>query len=195
MNAQIEQKQHLAVFNFNNEKKLRTEIDELGKIWFCAKDICDILGYVNTVDAINKHCKPKGIAKRYTLTEGGEQELTFIDEGNVNRLMLRSNKPEAERLSDLICEEVIPSIYRTGGYLLPGANQHLSLIEENKKLDLIVKQHEKYLELAEERYEHTLDIFSWLEVKTREFDRILNDIAWKVYEKERNAMKKPTHKK
>lgn len=208
MNAQIEQNQHLAVFEFNGKEKhgLRVEIDEISNPWFCAKDVCEILGYVNAPDAINKHCKPLGSKTLYRGVTTGKKsdgsdaiqqvELIFINEGNLNRLLLRSNKPEAERLSDLVCDEILPSIRKTGGYLLPGANQQLSLIEENKKLDSLLKRHDKYLEIAEERYEHTIDIFEWMETKIREFDRIINDIAWKVYEKEREAMKKkPTQLK
>ena len=36
--------------------KIRT-VEKDGKIWFCAKDVASSLGYANTRDAIDRHCK------------------------------------------------------------------------------------------------------------------------------------------
>ena len=45
----------LQVFNFE-DKETRIVMKD-GEPWFIGKDICDILGYVNSRDAIEKHCK------------------------------------------------------------------------------------------------------------------------------------------
>lgn len=92
-------------------------IDDSGKTLFCGTDIAKALGYKNTRDAIRKHCK--GVAKRDTLTEGGKQTMTFIPEGDVYRLIARSNLPEAEKFERWIFDEVIPTIRAHGGYLTP----------------------------------------------------------------------------
>ena len=102
-------------FQFNTQD-IRTIVDEQGEPWFCAKDVCDVLDYSNTSKAISDHCREKGITKRYTLTEKGEQELTFINEGNLYRLIIKSQKPEAEPFETWVCDEVLPSIRKTGGY-------------------------------------------------------------------------------
>ena len=115
MNAQIEQNQQVAVFNFE-QTQLRVEVDENGNPWFCAKDICDILGYANSRDAITKHCREAGVTKNYISSDSGKKLAAFIDEGNLNRLIIRSHMPEAERLSDLVCDEILPSIRKTGQY-------------------------------------------------------------------------------
>ena len=52
----------------------------------------------------------------YTPTRGGDQELTFISEPNLYRVIFRSNKAEAIKFQDWIFEEVIPTIRKTGGY-------------------------------------------------------------------------------
>lgn len=52
---------------FTSEKfgQLRTaEID--GVIWFCGIDVAKALGYTNPRDAYKRHCKSKGVVKRYT---------------------------------------------------------------------------------------------------------------------------------
>lgn len=61
-------------------------------IGFCAKDVCTILGYSNSRQAVSDNCREKGVRITDTLTEIGKQELQFIDEGNLYRLIIRSMK-------------------------------------------------------------------------------------------------------
>ena len=105
-------------FNFV-EKSVRVEMDENNNPLFHAADVCGILGYANTSKAISDHCLAKGITKRYTPTEGGNQEMTFISEGNLYRLIIKSRKPEAEKFEIWVCDEVLPSIRKTGSYTNP----------------------------------------------------------------------------
>lgn len=84
--------------------------------WFCAADICRVLGYANSRDALAKHCREKGVAKRDTLTAKGKQALAFIDEGNLYRLIIKSRKEEAQRFEAWVCDEVLPSIRKQGRY-------------------------------------------------------------------------------
>lgn len=103
---------------FNNEEfgQVRTiEID--GKPYFSAKDVAEALGYSNPRKAILDHCK--GVTKRDTLTAGGQQAVNFIPEGDIYRLIVRSNLPNAERFEKWVFDEVIPRIRQTGGYQLP----------------------------------------------------------------------------
>ena len=105
----------LSTFNFHNSP-VRTITDPKGEIWFCGTDVCNILGYVNPRDAISKHCKVGGVAKRDTPTTSGNQEITFINEPNLYRLIIKSRKPEAERFEAWVFEEVLPQIRKTGSY-------------------------------------------------------------------------------
>ncbi|EPQ8793735.1 BRO-N domain-containing protein [Pseudomonas aeruginosa] len=84
--------------------------------WFCVTDVCRVLGYANSRDAMAKHCREKGVAKRDTLTTKGKQALTFIDEGNLYRLIIKSRKEEALRFESWVCDEVLPSIRKHGHY-------------------------------------------------------------------------------
>ena len=104
-----------STFNFHNSP-VRTITDPKGEIWFCGTDVCNILGYVNPRDAISKHCKVGGVAKRDTPTTSGNQEITFINEPNLYRLIIKSRKPEAERFEAWVFEEVLPQIRKTGRY-------------------------------------------------------------------------------
>lgn len=103
---------------FENEEfgAVRTaEID--GRVCFCGSDIARALGYVRTRDAISQHCK--GAVKYRTPTSGGEQELSFIPEGDVYRLIVKSKLPAAEKFERWVFDEVLPNVREHGAYLTP----------------------------------------------------------------------------
>lgn len=113
----------IQTFSFKNFG-VRTFVDENGNPWFCAKDVCDVLGYKKSRNAIARHTRPEGALKRglvETLSNGREQEFetTFIDERNVYRLIMHSELPEAEAFQDWVCGEVLPTIRKTGSYGKP----------------------------------------------------------------------------
>ena len=101
-------------FHFEARKVRTLLIDD--QPWFCVADICRVLGYANSRDALPKHCREKGVAKRDTLTARGKQPLTFIDEGNLYRLIIKSRKEEAQRFESWVCDEVLPAIRKHGRY-------------------------------------------------------------------------------
>ena len=120
----------LSTFNFHNSP-IRTITDPKGEIWFCGTDVCNILGYQNSRKALQDHCKEAGVTKRYTPTTSGNQEITFINEPNLYRLIIKSRKPEAERFEAWVFEEVLPQIRKTGRY-----SQN---VEEIRPLEITLK--------------------------------------------------------
>ncbi len=103
---------------FQNEEfgQIRT-VEINGKPYFLANDVAVALGYSNTHDAINRHCK--GVVKHDTPTNSGIQSVSFIPEGDIYRLVMRSKLPSAEKFESWVCDEVLPSIRKTGSYQLP----------------------------------------------------------------------------
>lgn len=120
----------LSTFNFHNSP-VRTITDPKGEIWFCGTDVCNILCYQNSRKALQDHCKEAGVTKRYTPTTSGNQEITFINEPNLYRLIIKSRKPEAERFEAWVFEEVLPQIRKTGSY-----SQN---VEEIRPLEIMLK--------------------------------------------------------
>ena len=118
-----------SAFTFKSNS-VRVITDKNQEPWFCANDVCDILGYSNPRDAISKHCKAGGVAKRDTPTKSAVQEMTFINEPNLYRLIIKSRKPEAEPFEAWVFEEVLPQIRKTGKYQLQP--QQLALPEPEK---------------------------------------------------------------
>ena len=85
-----------------------------GKPYFPATACAKVLGYKRPADAITAHCK--GSVKYRVPTNGGNQELKFIPEGDLYRLIVHSKLPTAERFEKWVFDEVLPSIRRTGSY-------------------------------------------------------------------------------
>ena len=101
------------VFSFNSVQ-VRAFADDNGEPWFSAMDICAVLGYSNDSDAIKKHCREKGVAKHGSLAEGNNQCSTYINEGNLYRLIINSRKEEAQAFEVKVTEEILPAIRKAG---------------------------------------------------------------------------------
>lgn len=124
---------------------------EDGKPLFCGADACKALGYKNQHDALTRHCK--GVVKRYPLTNGGKQQMNFLPEGDLYRLITHSKLPSAEKFEHWVFDEVLPAIRKSGMYgadpaeleRLRQSNQALrdwfSLLARRKQ-DLVAVQHD-----------------------------------------------------
>ena len=110
---------------FNNEEfgEVRmTEID--GKPYFVATDVATALGYTNPRKAVNDHCK--GVTKRDTPTSSGVQSMSYINEGDLYRLIMKSKLPSAEKFERWVMDEVLPSIRK---------NRQLWYAKDNRRSD------------------------------------------------------------
>ena len=155
----------LSTFNFHNSP-VRTITDPKGEIWFCGTDVCNILGYQNSRKALQDHCKEAGVTKRYTPTTSGNQEITFINEPNLYRLIIKSRKPEAERFEAWVFEEVLPQIRKTGSY---SQNTHeirpLEITLKVQMLDNLYYMAKNASELCHQYREMMNDIINTLNIE------------------------------
>lgn len=104
---------------FQNEQfgQVRIAMNESNEPLFCAKDVANALGYIDTADAIQRHCKSgKKVYHPHGNSAGGIN-MVYIPEKDVYRLIMRSNLPDAEKFQDWVCDEVLPSIRKHGGYI------------------------------------------------------------------------------
>jgi anti-repressor protein len=105
---------------FKNERFGEIRVIELnGKQYFMASDVAKALGYSNPRDAVIRHCNTRGVVKHDTPINGVIQQVTYIDEGNVYRLIAKSELPGAEAFESWIFDNVLPSIRETGVYATP----------------------------------------------------------------------------
>ncbi len=100
-----------------------TEFGELGvmlidgKEWFPATQCARILGYSDPFKAIKLHCNSEGWVNCPVLINGGTQQVKYINEGNLYRLIVSSKLPQAEKFERWVFDEVLPSIRHNGGYV------------------------------------------------------------------------------
>ncbi|MBA3097289.1 hypothetical protein CBX40_001010 [Salmonella enterica] len=102
-------------FSFHETHDVRIQIID-GEPWFCLKDVCEILSIANPRDLMAKQLGKEGVDKIYIPTESGKQNITFINEPNLYRVIFRSNKPEAKQFQDWVFNDVLPTIRKTGRY-------------------------------------------------------------------------------
>ena len=116
MNETQNSNQALQVFNspeFGQVRATGTSENPL----FCLADVCRVLEL--QTGASRQRLDEKGITLINTLTQGGTQSMVYINEPNLYKLIMRSNKPQAEAFQDWVCGEVLPTIRKTGGYTIP----------------------------------------------------------------------------
>lgn len=103
----------LQLFSFNDQSVRVISVN--GDPWFVATDVCAILDLGN----VSQACKPlkpreKDLYNNDTL--GGKQDVVIISESGLYRLTMKSRKPQAEPFQDWVCEEILPTIRKTGKY-------------------------------------------------------------------------------
>lgn len=110
----------LQIFENSQFGSIRTITEENGQILFCGSDAAKALGYANTRDALTKHCVRDGVAFRDVIDSIGRKQRTkFITEGNLYRLILKSQLPSAMAFEKWVMETVLPTIRKTGAYITP----------------------------------------------------------------------------
>lgn len=110
---QVINDERFKIFSKENLGSVRTVLLN-NEVWFCIKDVCDILGLTN----------PTVVAKRLDEDEKAKFDLglkngeltNFTNESGLYTLILRSDKPEAKPFRKWITSEVIPAIRKTGKY-------------------------------------------------------------------------------
>lgn len=136
----------LQIFNSGEFGNIRTaEID--GKPYFVGTDVAKALGYNNPRDAVSRHCK--GVVKRDTPTSSGIQSMSYINEGDLYRLIMKSKLPSAEKFELWVMDEVLPTIRKTGSYQKP-----LTTVEQIQVIATGFLDHEERLN----RLENTMTI-------------------------------------
>ena len=105
---------------FKNQEfgAIRTISNEQGEAMFCAKDVCDALGYKKASNAIALHVDKGDALKQGTPTSSGVQMMLYVNESGLYSLILSSKLDSAKRFKHWVTSEVLPSIRKQGGYMV-----------------------------------------------------------------------------
>jgi prophage antirepressor-like protein len=140
----------LMVFQNPEFGELRTA-ERNGETWFCLADICRPLGLM-TKDVRERLKEDRVVTIPHTDRMGRPKNMVFVNEGNLYRAIFQSRKPEAERFTDWVTSEVLPSIRKTGGYTA----KPMTLTENVAAQAQILLAQEQRLTRIEQRVETAL---------------------------------------
>ena len=117
----VEEKQinnNLTVFENSEFGEIRTEVID-GEPWFCLTDVCRALE-LTTPSKVKERLNTDGVSTIHIIDSmGRKQDATFINEPNLYKTIFQSRKESAERFTEWVTSEVLPSIRKTGGYQKP----------------------------------------------------------------------------
>ena len=157
--ANKKQAAQVAVFENPEFGMVRTTINKKGEPWFCAKDLCDVLGYKRADLAVKQHVRSSDAAKRcvariaknrYGECNGKMQvvPMIFVNESGFYALVLGSKLPSAVKFKDWVTSVVLPQIRKTGGYIpvKEGESEEETIRNAEEILRATLKEKEMLLE-------------------------------------------------
>lgn len=103
-------------FNFEGNEVRTVLIND--EPYFVGKDIADVLGYLNTRDALSKHVDEED-KNSVAIHDGkkGNPNQVVINESGMYSLVLSSKLPNAKKFKRWVTNEVLPSIRKHGAYM------------------------------------------------------------------------------
>ena len=106
--------QQESLFSYHSQK-IRTVIID-GTPWFCVIDLVKILNFGNYRQALRSHVCLEDVQKLDTLTKGGRQALSYVNESGLYCLIFGSKLPAAKEFKKWVTSEVLPTIRKEGQY-------------------------------------------------------------------------------
>lgn len=117
--------------------------------FFCMTDICKALEISNVSQAKTRLNQDGVISNEVIDNIGRKQNANFINESNMYKLIFQSRKESAERFTDWVTGEVLPSIRKTGAYHPMSTDEKIQVlaqgnIELNEKVDNLNKDLQEF---------------------------------------------------
>ena len=156
--ANKKQAAQVAVFENPEFGTVRTTIDEKGEPWFCAKDLCEVLGYKRADNAVRQHVNPLDALKQCIKVEDHIKrdgtirerliQMIFVNESGFYALVLGSKLASAVKFKDWVTSVVLPQIRKTGGYIpvKEGESEEETIRNAEEILRATLKKKEELLE-------------------------------------------------
>ena len=122
------------IFNFHGQEVRTVMFDD--EPWFVGKAIAEILGYVNSRDALAKHVDEDDKLTSQIATAGQMRNQTVINESGLYSLILSSKLPQAREFKRWVTSEVLPAIRKQGGFIREDLDEDafIALFTGQKKL-------------------------------------------------------------
>ena len=108
----------IQIFNNPEFGDIRTVVID-NEPWFVGKDVADILGYQNGSRDINRHVDEEDKRLTKMVSQGQNRDITVINESGLYSLIFGSKLESAKKFKKWVTSEVLPSIRKTGTYIMP----------------------------------------------------------------------------
>ena len=179
-------------FSFN-ENTIRI-IGTFDQPLFIASDICKILGLSNVTDTLRnlpdkwKQIENISVAVNESMTSEKDrayirrqqQEMNCVTEAGLYRIIMRSNKPIAQKFQEVVCEDILPSLRKKGEYKIQ------AIVDKNKELEKenLILEHklQKEKQLLQEKNTDLLANTVELYALSRTHDKILRQRKRTAYD-------------
>lgn len=102
-------------FNFNGTQVRALAIDN--EPYFVGKDVAEILGYKDTVNALKSHVDDEDKLGWQITTSGQRRKVKVINESGLYSLIISSKLPSAKQFKHWVTSEVLPAIRKHGAYM------------------------------------------------------------------------------
>lgn len=154
------------IFNYQNLGSVRTTRIETGEPLFCLVDVCNILGIKNSRRTMER-LMVDGVHTMNVIDSMGRiQQATFVDQGNLFKIIFTSRKPEAQNFANWVSYEVLPSLMNKGYYTMqPMTEMEMinkmsgTIIEQQKVIDIHGERLDQH-DMMFEMYSHQIEILS-----------------------------------
>lgn len=114
---EIDYMNDLKIFENKEFGEIRTAVVE-DEPMFCLTDVCRALGITHITD-VKSRLRKDGVGTSEVIDSlGRKQTAIFVNESNLYKVIFQSRKEAAERFTDWVTSEVLPSIRKNGGYIV-----------------------------------------------------------------------------
>ena len=178
--------------------------------WFIAKEVATLLGYDDTIRAVNRNVRPDdqkimsydecksifgGVAETIEDTEDFRGDINntsensikinnngmkFINESGLYDLILESKKPEAKVFRRWVTSEVLPSIRKTGSYGIKEQTPSYMIEDRIKRASVWIEEQKQMLQLEAEKAQLIADNDNLTQVLTDTSEKLITAIRTKA---------------
>ena len=117
---------NIQIFNYQSNEVRTVEMG--GEPWFVLKDVCTVLGISHITDTA-KRMDEDEVGQTEVIDSMGRKQSTYIiNESGLYNVILRSDKPEAKPFRKWVTSEVLPTLRKTGSYMMPKMTKEMQAI-------------------------------------------------------------------
>lgn len=167
----------IQIFESAQFGQIRTAVTENGEPLFCLADVCKAL---ELQPAAVMRRLGDGVTSNHPTVDslGRTQDANFVNEDGLYDVILDSRKPEARKFRKWVTCEVLPSIRKSGGYMVARSDETPEQIMARALMvaQATIERHAKQLEAAQATITSQSEQLKAQAAKVEYTDNVLNSV-------------------